>query len=109
MGVVNHERNPENYIKTFPYTHVGEIHLGGHAPDKDDLGNPLLIDAHDREVIDEVWALYEQAISLGGSKPTLIEWDNDLPSWPILVAEALKARCIIDNVFYAHEDSVHVA
>ena len=95
VSCTNHERDPENYIKNFPYTHVGEIHLGGHAPDEDDLGNPLLIDAHDRQVIDEVWALYEQAIALGGPKPTLVEWDNDVPDWPVLLKEAKLAQDIL--------------
>lgn len=97
VSCTNHERNPNIYISEFPMHHVGEIHLGGHAPDEDDVGNPLLIDAHDREVIEDVWALYEEAISLAAPKPTLIEWDNDIPEWSQLFAEAERAETILNK------------
>jgi hypothetical protein len=74
---------------------VGEIHLGGHAPDRDDAGRPLLIDAHDREVDLAVWQLYEDVIRLQGPLPTLIEWDNNVPAWPVLLAEAQAADRIL--------------
>lgn len=93
----NHENDPEHYIDNFPMDRVGEIHLGGHAPDTDDLGNPLLIDAHDREVIDDVWKLYERAIKLSGPIPTLIEWDNDVPAWDVLFAEAQRAEAVMEK------------
>lgn len=76
---------------------VGEIHLGGHAPDEDDLGNALLIDAHDREVIDDVWDLYDQAISQKGPIATLIEWDNDVPTWEVLFSEAKRAETVLEK------------
>lgn len=74
---------------------VGEIHLGGHAPDMDDAGRPLLIDAHDREVDEAVWALYERVIAHVGPVPTLVEWDNDIPAWPVLLKEAQAADQIL--------------
>ena len=95
VSCTNHQRNPESYIDKFPIEAVGEIHLGGHAPDEDDLGNPLLIDAHDREVIEDVWTLYERTISKCGPIPTLIEWDNDVPSWDVLYAEAMRAEQLL--------------
>jgi uncharacterized protein (UPF0276 family) len=70
---------------------VGEIHLGGHDEDADDHGAPLLIDSHGRPVVDPVWALYAHTIARGGPRPTLIEWDNDVPDWPVLAAEAARA------------------
>ena len=97
VSCTNHERSAKDYIQDFPMQHVGEIHLGGHAPDEDDLGNPLLIDAHDREVIDDVWKLYEKAIGLKGPVATLIEWDNDLPTWEVLFDEAKRAETILKN------------
>ena len=75
----------------FPLQLVGEIHLGGHDEDRDMAGRRLLIDSHSAEVVDPVWALYAATISKGGPKPTLIEWDNDVPDWPVLVAEAARA------------------
>lgn len=96
VSTTNHQKNAEDYIDRFPMHLVGEIHLGGHAEDEDDIGNPLLIDSHDRAVIGDVWALYERAICRAGPKPTLIEWDNDVPAWPTLFAEALRADEILE-------------
>ena len=50
----------------------------------------IFIDAHDRQVCEDVWALYEQALLMGGAVATLIEWDNDIPSWDVLFAEPQK-------------------
>lgn len=87
--------SPEEYVDRFPVEHVQEIHLGGHAPDTDELGYPLLIDAHDRKVADPVWALYARTIDRAGPTPTLIEWDADIPEWNILAYEAEQADVII--------------
>lgn len=97
VSCTNHERSAEDYLAAFPIGDVGEIHLGGHAPDTDDAGRPLLIDAHDREVDDAVWALYETVIRQNGPIPTLIEWDNDVPAWEVLQAEAQAADAILSG------------
>lgn len=98
VSATNHGYAPEDYLAAFPLERVGEIHLGGHAEDEDDLGEALLIDAHDRAVADQVWQLYGQVIERAGYLPTLIEWDNDLPSWPKLFAEAQSAdRLLLDR------------
>jgi uncharacterized protein len=83
------------FIDDFPVEHVGEIHLGGHAADSDDDGSALLIDDHGREVADAVWGLYARALARSGPKPTLIEWDNDVPAWQVLFDEAKRADRII--------------
>lgn len=98
VSCVNHQRSAEDYIDAFPMDAVGELHLGGHAPDIDDAGRPLLIDAHDRQVDDAVWGLYEQAVRRAGGVPTLIEWDNDVPAWPVLLAEAQAADRILERL-----------
>jgi uncharacterized protein (UPF0276 family) len=77
---------------------VREIHLGGHDEQSDDAGAPLLIDAHGSAVADPVWALYESVIARTGALPTLIEWDNDVPDWPVLAREAHAAKAILDRV-----------
>lgn len=108
VSTTNHDYDPVAYIDAFPIDHVGEIHLGGHAEDTDDLGLPLLIDAHDREVIDPVWRLYEQAISRAGAIPTLIEWDNDVPDWATLFAEAEHAESVLKEARNAaNKDEYH--
>ncbi len=91
VSATNNGFDADVYIDAFPAAHVCEIHLGGHADAEDDAGAPLLIDAHDREVKDVVWALYRRAFARTGPVPTLIEWDNDVPAWPILYAEAQRA------------------
>lgn len=91
----NHRFDPAAYIDAFPVEHVGEIHLAGFAEVVDDDGLPLLIDAHDRTVREAVWGLYVRAIRRAGAVPTLIEWDNDIPAWSTLYAEAMKAERIL--------------
>ncbi|XWN34196.1 MAG: DUF692 domain-containing protein [Devosia sp.] len=81
-----------DYVDAFPLDAVGEIHLAGHAPDTDGRGGTLLIDAHDRPVATPVWTLYRRVVEkIGRPIPTLIEWDNDVPEFDTLAAEADKA------------------
>jgi uncharacterized protein len=95
VTAVNHNLDPVDYLDSFPMAHVGEIHLAGYAEDADASGDRVLIDAHDRPVGSDVWALYRHALSLCGPIATLIEWDNDVPGFPILFAEARKAEGIL--------------
>jgi uncharacterized protein len=95
VSATNHNYSPEQYLAEFPIDHVREIHLAGHATEEDENGAPLLIDAHDREVSDAVWSIYEKVIAQIGPLPTLIEWDNDVPAWPVLKDEASKADVIL--------------
>lgn len=97
VSAVNHGWSPLAYIGDFPLEYVAEVHLGGHAPDRDDEGAPLLIDAHDRAVGREVWALYQQTLERTGPLPTLIEWDNDVPEWRVLFDEARTADRMLDD------------
>ena len=92
---VNHCFDAAAFIDAFPVEHVAEIHLGGHAADSDDDGSALLIDDHGREVADPVWGLYAQTLARAGARPTLIEWDNDVPGWDVLFAEAKRADAAI--------------
>jgi hypothetical protein len=97
VSATNHGFSAIDYLSDFPLSHVGEIHLAGHAEQSDDEGEPLLIDSHDAPVADGVWELYEFVLSLVGAIPTLIEWDSNLPEWPILKAEAAAAQAILDR------------
>ncbi|MEQ8482600.1 MAG: DUF692 domain-containing protein [Hoeflea sp.] len=98
VSATNHGWKPLQYLRDFPLELVEEIHLAGHAEDTDDEGDLLLIDAHDRPVADPVWKLYEIVISQAGPLPTLIEWDNDVPEWPVLRHEAMLAEAILDRM-----------
>lgn len=83
------------YIDAIAPELVGEIHLAGHTRDAADPG--LLIDSHGAPVADVVWDLYRRALDRIGPRPTLIEWDTDVPAWPVLAAEAAAADTILQQ------------
>ncbi|SIS68125.1 hypothetical protein SAMN05421759_102322 [Roseivivax lentus] len=89
---------PLDYIDAFPLDAVGEIHLGGHDEDTDDHGAPLLIDSHCRAVADPVWTLLDAVLMRTGPKPVLIEWDTDVPDWPVLAEEARRAEEVLSRL-----------
>jgi uncharacterized protein (UPF0276 family) len=95
VSAKNHGTDARAYLERFPLECVKEIHLGGHDEQADDAGAPLLIDAHGTPVVEPVWALYRYVISRAGPVATLIEWDNDVPEWKILRAEAERAEAIL--------------
>ena len=98
VSATNLNYDPKHYIADYPLEHVGEIHLGGHDEDEDDHGKPLLIDSHGAPVVDPVWALLDHTLSLSGPRPILIEWDTDVPEWPVLHAEAERAETALSKV-----------
>jgi uncharacterized protein len=93
----NHATEPLPYLDSFPLVRVQEIHLGGHHEEADDAGAALLIDAHGSPISAEVWALYAYVIARTGAIATLIEWDNDVPDWPTLRAEAATAHGVLSE------------
>lgn len=96
VSCTNHRIDPRAWLAAFPLDLVGEIHLGGHT--QEDLpSGPLLIDAHGSPVADPVWTLYAEVIGRCGPRPTLVEWDNDVPDWPVLRAEAELANAILQK------------
>ncbi len=97
VSATNQGYAPDAYIDAFPVSHVGEIHLGGHDEDEDDHGHPLLIDSHGAPVVDPVWSLYEHTIARTGPRPTLIEWDTDVPPLSELIDEAARAAAILSH------------
>lgn len=98
VSSTNHGWDPSAYVDAYPAHLVQEIHLGGHARDEDDAGAPLLVDSHDRLVESDVWALYGRAVRRTGPVPTLVEWDSDIPQWPVLKAEADRAEGIMNRL-----------
>ena len=91
VSATNLKTSPQAYIDDFPLHAVGEMHLGGHDEDEDELGAPLLIDSHGKAVVDPVWALLDYTLKQSGPKPLLIEWDTDVPEWPVLADEIARA------------------
>lgn len=91
----NHGLDGDDYLARVPWDAVQEIHLAGHAVEERD-GFELRIDDHGSQVSTDVWALYEKAIGYKGTVPTLIEWDSNIPDFPVLMVEAEKARTVLD-------------
>lgn len=98
VSATNLGYNPRAYIDAFALDAVAEIHLGGHDDDTDDHGAPLLIDSHGAAVADPVWALLDHVLARSGPRPVLVEWDNDVPDWPVLEAEAARAARALSRV-----------
>jgi uncharacterized protein (UPF0276 family) len=95
VSAVNHGFDAAAYVESFPTQYVGQFHLAGFAEDRDSEGAQLLIDDHGRPIADPVWTLYRRALSRGCRAPTLIEWDNNVPGFAELAAEATRARAEI--------------
>lgn len=91
----NHGWNASAYLAALPPAAIGEIHLAGHSVRALPGGGTLRIDDHGSQVIAEVWALYQEALARFGPAPTLIEWDNDVPSLDVLLVEADHAGALL--------------
>ncbi len=96
VSAVNHDHDALACLRALPLAAVGEIHLAGHAELRDARGRALLIDSHDAPVAPAVWSLYEACLELTGPRPTLIEWDSQLPQWSDLRGEATRAQLRLD-------------
>lgn len=91
VSAVNHQTDAASYINRFPVEVVGEIHLAGYDEAEDAVGDRLLIDAHASRVSADVFDLFRHTLSRTGPMPTLVEWDNNVPSFDILADEARLA------------------
>jgi uncharacterized protein len=100
VSAINLGYNATAYVDAINPDWVGEIHLAGHAVEEHASG-VLLIDDHGSEVTDFTWALYSRFIERAGAKPTLIEWDTDVPEYLVLMAQAAKAQAILDEHSHA--------
>jgi uncharacterized protein (UPF0276 family) len=87
VSSVNHSFDPETYIRAIPPKRVAYFHLAGHT----NFGTHIL-DTHIGPVIAPVWNLYSLAHELTGGRSTLLEWDEEIPTFPVVHREVLKAR-----------------
>ncbi|MDY0870466.1 MNIO family bufferin maturase [Dongia rigui] len=101
----NLDYDPRGYLAAYPLQCVGEIHLAGYRAETDADGTEVLIDTHGSLVAGPVWDLYRHVVAQTGPLPTLIEWDQDLPSWDVLRGEAARAQAILNT----HAGNAHVA
>lgn len=88
------------YLNAMPTESIQEFHLAGFTSTTIDM-NEVLVDSHNRAVMPAVWDLYREAITILGRKPTIIEWDTDLPSLDTLCLEASKAETILRESYVA--------
>ncbi len=91
VNATNHGFDADTYLAAMPIEAIAEIHLAGF-----DASGPCLIDTHGTPVAPDVWALYARAIARYGPRPTLVEWDVDIPPLDTLLAEAAKAQSILE-------------
>lgn len=96
VSASNHGFDPVAYIDSIPGNLIGEIHVAGHAVEEIN-GAQLRIDDHGSAVVDDVWKLFGRLIDRVGAKPTLVEWDTNVPAWVTLKAEADKADVLLSQ------------
>lgn len=92
VNACNFQFNAKEYLRHMPAERVVEYHLAGY-----ERGERCLIDTHGHPVSDEVWALFSEALSIIGPRPSLIEWDTDIPPLSTLLGEARKADQLLER------------
>jgi len=91
----NFDQDPYVYLDAMSMDAVGEIHLAGHSMNDVD-GRTILIDDHGSRVPEPVWQLYARTLERAGPRPTLVEWDTNLPDLGVLLEEAATAQRYLD-------------
>ena len=87
VSATNHRFDARTFVDAVPADRVLQLHLAGHTRE-----DGFLLDTHSDHVCDDVWALYARTIRRVGAVSTLIEWDDAIPEWDVLEAEALRAK-----------------
>jgi uncharacterized protein len=95
VNSMNHGFDAYSYLYGIPPGAVQEFHLAGHSLAQCG-GRDIRIDTHNSHVAGEVWDLYRVALQRFGPRPTLIEWDVDIPELSVLQAEAAKAEAMME-------------
>ena len=95
VSACNHGFDAIAYLRALPAQALGEFHLAGHRVRKFEDGRSIRIDDHGSRVAPEVWSLYAEAVALFGPRPTLIEWDTEVPPLSVLLEEAAHAERIL--------------
>ncbi|MDE3016991.1 MAG: DUF692 domain-containing protein [Pseudomonadota bacterium] len=93
VSAYNHGFDAKTYIDAIPRESIVQIHLAGHSNHGD-----YIIDTHDTPVIDEVWQLYAYTIAQKGKISTMVEWDESIPAFDVVLAELAKARACTANI-----------
>lgn len=83
--------DPADWLNELPGEAITQFHLAGHSRNVLDDGSTILIDDHGSHVSDRVWSLFDQILQRFGPRPTLVEWDTDVPPLAVLLDEAARA------------------
>ena len=100
VSATNHHFSAQDYLNEINFEKIQEIHLAGHTRKEFEHGE-ILIDTHNDLVSQPVWQLYQNNINKINDAVTLIEWDSDLPTLPVLLNERDKAKQILAG--FSHE------
>jgi hypothetical protein len=92
VNAFNHNFDPYEFLRSIPAEYVGQFHLAGHT----DMGK-FLFDTHSMPVVKPVWDLYREAIERFGQVATLVEWDENVPEFPVLMEELVRAKEIYES------------
>lgn len=104
VSSVNHDFDPVEFVNNVPHQRIVQVHLAGHT----DCGT-YRIDTHDNHVIDPVWELYRLAHKHTGGVSTLLEWDANIPPFPVVHAEVLKAKQFMSEQLVPPQTNGHAA
>lgn len=83
---------PRQYVDAIHPDFIQQYHLAGYTPT-----THRLVDTHGARVKSKVWDLFAYALQRSGAKPACIEWDTDIPAWPVLADEISKAQAYLDK------------
>jgi len=104
VNSVNHGFDAHAYLAAMDPEAVAQYHLAGH-----EAGPFGLVDTHAAPVAPEVWALYAEAVARLGPRPTIVEWDANLPALGVLLGEARRADAILAAPSAATRIAEHAA
>jgi uncharacterized protein len=104
VAAYNHAFDAYEFVRNVPHERIVQIHLAGHT----NLGH-VIIDTHNGNVIEPVWDLYRAAIELAGPVSTLIEWDDEIPEFPVLAALVEQTRVVRNEALASRERLQHEA
>ena len=97
VSASNHGWSASEYLNALAPESIGEIHLAGHSVRDVGRGRTIRVDDHGSPISSQVWPLYAEALRLFGAVPTLIEWDNNVPTLDVLMGEAAHATAVLNR------------
>ena len=108
LSAQNMGYDPYGFLDGLPVAAIRELHLGGFTSEEDEAnpGATVLVDTHASTIAPPVWELYDYALRRFGRKPTIVEWDSDLPSLETLIGEAARADNVAAQAL-SREDASH--